>query len=188
MPGDETIGDGGADEPWSVRETVTEFECPWFEVGSDLVERPDGETARYYWMRPSPAVSVAAVTDDGELVVVEQYRPRQRQRVVSCPGGIVEDGESMTEAARRELREETGFDAGTVRHLETYAPSGWLRQEFGAVYATDLDPGAPDPDDGEFVRHRTMPVEDALAAIRAVPASMATGMLPVLLARDEGLL
>ncbi len=174
-------------KPWPVRDTVTEYECPWFEVGYDLVERPDGEVARYYWLNPADAVSVVAVTDRDELVVIEQYRPRQGETVLSCPVGAVDEGESFAAAGARELREETGYEAGTVQHLETYYPSGWLRQERAVVFAEDLTSGEQDLDDGEFIDVRTVPVDQAVDRARSGSVHEWT-LLPLLLAEHEGLL
>ncbi|MHB9288670.1 NUDIX hydrolase [Halobacteriales archaeon Cl-PHB] len=175
-----------ASDPWPVHETATTFECPWFTVGYDAVERPNGETARYFWVEPADSVAVVAVTD-GEVVLVEQYRPRHGERFVSCPVGAVEAGESFAAAGARELREETGYSAGRVDHLETYYGAGWLRQERGVVFADDLTPGDQDLDDGEFVDVHTVPVDEALELARDGPTNGWT-LTPLLLADHEGLL
>lgn len=171
---------------WSVLDSTVEYECPWFTVGADRVARPDGDTARYYWVEPGDAVTVVAVEDD-QLVLVEQYRPRQRDRFLSCPVGGVEEGESFTRAAKRELREETGFEAGDVKLLETYHAAGWLRMRRGVVFATDLTPGEQSLDDGEFIEVHTVPVDTALNTARTEPVHEWT-LLPLLLAAEEGML
>lgn len=174
-------------EGWTVLRSEVEYDCGWFTAGYDEVRRPDGEVGTHYWVDPSDAVAVVAVTDEDDLVFVEDYRPRLADRFLSCPGGSVESGESYEAAAARELREETGFDPGTLRHLQTVRPSGWLRSEFAVMYATDLAAGDPDPDDGEFVTVRTLPVEEAFDRARTQPAGAWT-LLPLLLARDGGYL
>jgi ADP-ribose pyrophosphatase len=176
------------DPEWPVESSTTDLSNPWFETGRDEVRRPDGETATYYWIEPSAAVAVVAYDREAEeLVVVEQYRPRFRERFVGCPAGGVEDGESPTAAARRELREETGFRAGRVDHLGSYHPSGFDRFTRHVCYATELTPGETDPDDGEEI---TVQRRDPETAIRRALSSVATGwtVTPLLWAREEGLL
>lgn len=172
---------------WPLLDTVVEYETPYFESGYDLVERPDGVRGRYYWLHPPDAATVVAVTGAGEVVLVEQYRPRQRRRLLECPGGAVDAGESAREAGRRELREETGYRAGELEVLTEYYPSGWDRYSRTVLAATDLTPGDPAHDEGEFIEVRTLDPEAALARAREPPAH---GWLltPLLLARDAGVI
>ena len=63
-----------------------------------------------------PAVGIVAITDAGEVVLVEQYRPPVDRRVVEIPAGLTGDvggaeNETLLEAAKRELKEETGYAA-----------------------------------------------------------------------------
>lgn len=177
------------EQEWPVLDEVVEYDTGWFTAGYDLVERPDGETAKYYWIRPADAVTVVAVEDD-QLVLVEQYRPRLRDTFLECPSGGIDEGESVLDAAARELREETGFEAAHLEHLTTYYPSGWDRYTRSVVFATGLTPGEQELDDGEYLDVRTLPVERALSVLggdRETP-SVGWGLPPVLLAREAGLL
>lgn len=186
--GDDATSDDAADaHDWPELSTRTEHENPWFAVRSTLVERPDGERARYYWIDPGDAVAVVAVTDAEEVVFVEQYRPRQRRVLRTLPAGGVEDGEDHEAAARRELREETGFRAGEVELLATMTDCGWLRREYGVVAATGLEPGAQELDDGEFIDVTTVPVDEAVAAAREGRLFGPT-LSGLALAREAGLL
>jgi ADP-ribose pyrophosphatase len=176
-----------SDHDWPVIESVVEYETGWYTGGYDLVEQPDGSTKRYYWAELPPAAVVVARSGD-EIVMVEQYRPAIGEHCLELPAGIVEDGESFTTAGARELREETGFDpAGTSLLEEFWAASGVLRHKRGIVFAEGLEPVEPSYDDNEFLRVRTVPVDEALDRVRQPPANDAS-IEGLLLAHEDGLL
>jgi ADP-ribose pyrophosphatase len=184
------------DFDWPVRESTAEYETGWYTGGYDLVGQPDGSEKRYYWADlPAAAVVVAVAPghvvgdgDDDHLVMVDQYRPTIREQCLELPAGIVEDGESYTDAGRRELREETGFDAAGVSLLEEFwCSTGILRHRRGIVFAEGLEPVEADLDDNEFLSVTTVPVDEALAVARREPANDAT-IEGVLLAQAEDVL
>lgn len=172
------------DPAWPVLETAVEYETGWYDGGFDLVEQPDGSTKRYYWANLPPAVVVVAI-DDGDVLMVEQYRPTIRETCLELPAGIVEDGERYEAAGRRELAEETGFTPGSAETIQTVdVATGVLRHERGFVVATDLEAGSPSLDGNEFLTVQRVPVEEAVEVARAHPSNDAT-LEGLLLARAD---
>ena len=182
---------------WPVLESAVEYETGWYMGGYDRVGQPDGSEKRYYWADlPAAAVIVAVAPghvvgdadDEAHLVMVDQYRPTIQEQCLELPAGIVEDGESYTDAGRRELREETGFDAAGVSLIEEFwCSTGVLRHRRGIVFAEGLEPTDADRDDNEFLTVTTVPVDEALDVARQEPANDAT-IEGILLAQAEGLL
>jgi ADP-ribose pyrophosphatase len=95
------------------------FSVPWF----DILERPvAGSNSPYYVVRASDYVTVLAVTSDGSVLLVRQFRPPIGVHTLELPSGHLEDGESPETAARRELAEETGYEAQELELLGALAP------------------------------------------------------------------
>ena len=178
---------GDPDDEFRVVETETEYETGWYAGGYDLVEHPDGTRKKYYWAELASAVVIVAVQDD-RMAFVEQYRPTIRQTQLELPAGIVDAGESYTQAGARELREETGFDPGSTALLdEFWVATGVLRHRRAFVFAEDLAPVEQSLDDNEYLTPRTVPVSEAVATAREGQTNDAT-VEGVLIAADEGLI
>ena len=79
-------------------------------------------------------VAVVPVTDEGEMVLIRQYRPPLDNYVVEFPAGLIERGEKSEEAASRELLEETGYEAKEMVFLAKGPLSSGSSREFLTVY------------------------------------------------------
>jgi len=95
---------------------------------------------------PSGAV-IAAVTDDGEMVMVEQFRKPIERTIWEAPAGKVDEGEDPLECARRELVEETGYHADSFEFLTAVYPSvGFMNEKLYIYLARGLHKGEAHPD------------------------------------------
>lgn len=175
------------DPNWPVIESRTEYETGWYTGGYDLVEQPDGSTKRYYWADLPNSVVVVPVIDE-QIVFVNQYRPTIQSTQLELPAGIIEPGESATDAAARELREETGFEASGLSRLQAvWVATGVMRHKRTIVFAEGLTPTSPDPDENEFLTVTTKSVDEALPIVREEPTNGMT-VTALLLAQEDGLL
>jgi len=95
------------------------FSVPWFDV---LARNMDGSASPYYVIRTCDYVTVLASTREGALLLVRQFRPAVAGKTLELPSGHVEEGELPEAAARRELAEETGYEAERFELLGTLAP------------------------------------------------------------------
>lgn len=186
---DDFDGEGAPDhpEPWPVEDAETVFECPWLAVERETVRQPDGAADDYYHIDLGGDAVVVIAETNGQLVLVSEYRPTLGERLLTLPGGRIEDDASVVAAARRELREETGYRAREIQILQTYRPTSVVRKTRHIVYASGLDAGTAAPDEAEFIDIRHVPVEDAFERAREDGAA-GWFLTSLLVARDDGLL
>jgi ADP-ribose pyrophosphatase len=124
---------------------------PWFEVAAKTMR--EGEPP-FYSLRLPDYTSIVAVTEEGRIVIVRQYRPAVEKHTLELPSGLIDPGESPAEAAGRELLEETGYRAPSVEVLGPMDPdTGRLGNRIFACFAAGVRP-APGrvPEEGMQVR------------------------------------
>ena len=103
----------GKDMKWKTLDQRYIIKRPWLTARVDKVELPTGVVIDEYYVLEYPDwVNTIAITKDGKFVFVRQYRYAIGKTVDELCAGVVENGESPLEAARRELMEETGFGGG----------------------------------------------------------------------------
>jgi 8-oxo-dGTP pyrophosphatase MutT (NUDIX family) len=99
--------------PWEVLASTYLHRKPWLTLRQDRVRLPGGGVIEEYFVNEySPWTNVVAVTGEGKIVLVRQYRYGLAAVHFELPGGVVDSGEEPIAAARRELLEETGFGGG----------------------------------------------------------------------------
>jgi ADP-ribose pyrophosphatase len=112
------------------------FVTDWFTlVEKRLADSPS--SAPYFALETSDYVTVVAVTQNDELVLVRQYRPAVEERTLELPSGHVDPGETPVAAATRELMEETGYVADKIEEIGVIRPdTGRLSNRLWCFFAT----------------------------------------------------
>ena len=111
-------------ERWRRVSSRTVAECPVFTVKENhYVRNGDDKPVPFYSVDVPDWVNVIAITPDDEVVLIEQYRQGIEEMALELPSGIVDDGEEPEAAAKRELLEETGFEADEWVLLATSQPN-----------------------------------------------------------------
>jgi 8-oxo-dGTP pyrophosphatase MutT (NUDIX family) len=155
--------------PWRRRSRVPAYENPWIQVWHDEVDRPDGSPGIYGVVHfRSFAVGIVAVDEAGRILLVGQHRYSLDEYSWEIPEGGVDAAETPLEGARRELREETGFEAEAWRQLCRITVSNSVTDERGAIFvATGLRPGTATPDATEDLAIRWALLDEVIAEIDA---------------------
>ena len=107
---------------WKTIESKTLLADYHATVKKNKVQLPDGAVIDdFYTITIPDAAMVAAITEDGRLLIKNEFRYACETEVIECPAGMVEPGEEPLETAKRELREETGYESDGW----TYLGSTW---------------------------------------------------------------
>jgi ADP-ribose pyrophosphatase len=96
------------------------FEKYGRRILKNVYKLPDERSDDYYLVDQGRAVAMLALTKEGNVLVVEQYRPGPNEVLMELPGGIINKDESPAEAALRELAEETGYQGDAEHFIDVY--------------------------------------------------------------------
>ncbi|MDO4553083.1 MAG: NUDIX hydrolase [Bacillota bacterium] len=111
-------------------------------------------------------VTLAAVTEEGKIVLVRQFRYAAGKAVLEAPAGKIEKGEDPLPAALRELKEETGYTAANIKRLcSFYSSIGYSTEIIHLYLATGLTPGTTDFDDNEAIDVVELALPEARAMV-----------------------
>ena len=130
-------------------------------VDDVTVRLPNGNIAQRDVVRHPGAVAVIALTEEGKIVLVHQYRTALEQVTLEIPAGKLESGEDPAKAAARELMEETGYVAARMAYLGPIAVAAGYSDEIIHLYmAMGLSFVGARPDADEFVHVDLVDLDD----------------------------
>jgi len=126
----------------------------------------DGKEHRYDLVVHPGAAVVLPILDDTRVLLIRNYRFAVGQELLELPAGTLDPPEPALECARRELAEETGYQAGKLEPLVSfYSTPGFCTEHLYAFLATELIEGKRALDPGERIHNTPMEYEEALRAI-----------------------
>ncbi len=132
----------------------------------DEIERGDGGHSKREVVVHNGGVCVAALTDDGDVLMVNQYRYATGGTLLELPAGKLELGEDPVRAALRELHEETGAKPKYLYDLGWFYPSPGYTTEKIYMYAADgIGFGSQHLDDGEMLDVVRVPFDEAVRCV-----------------------
>lgn len=159
----------------------------WPPITEDEVELPSGVRKRWIRLHFGTSAAVLAVTREKQILLTREYRHGLGRVAFSLPGGTAREDESAEACARRELLEETGYEASRI--LEMYAGNNLTAYLEGALhlfFTKDCRPTGRRPDPDEIQSVERMSVTQALASARAGTFESTVVTLAILMADARG--
>lgn len=157
----------------------------------DFVDKKTGKALSHPFHRlTSPDwVNILPVTADGHAVLVRQNRAGSLSKTLEVPGGMVDDGEDLAEAAKRELEEETGYSCGDLQLLGAINPNPAIMNNtvhmFLATNCELLAERSRFPDENEFIEIELVPVKHLVDMVQKRQIDSALAALTIMMARNR---
>ena len=152
--------------PWKTTSSRPVYENRWIKVREDVAELPDGRTTVYGVVQCAECVGVLPFLDAETVLLVGQYRYVARDFYWEMPTGGQHPGETLEEAAQRELAEEAGVEARRlVKLCDIHTSKSILREVAHLYVAEDLRPASRPPDHTEFIERRAFRFHEVLGMV-----------------------
>jgi ADP-ribose pyrophosphatase len=152
--------------PWTVHSSESKYHDEFVELIVDHVDQPDGQRGEHVVVRMPRGVAVLPIDDEGRVYLVRQFRYALGGESLEVAGGGVEDGEEPLAAARRELREELGLEAGEwIEQGEIRLATEMLQAPVHLYVAKGLRFTEPDRDGTEAMARERLMAKEALKAV-----------------------
>ena len=157
-----------------------------FTIRRDNLRTPDGRTTKFDIVEHHGSVVILPIDQNGNLLLVRQYRHAAMDDLLELPAGVLEENEDPALCAAREIREETGFAAENLIELgKFYLAPGYSTELMTVFLATGLYANPLDPDADEFLQVEKVPLAEALSIAEAGKMPDAKTLAALLMARPH---
>ena len=178
-------------KPWKTLEQTVLLDRWWMTLREDRVELPDGEILPEFHVIEYPDWALTIpLTRDGRIVMVEQYRYGIDEVGLEFPAGAMSDGEDPEAAARREMLEETGYDAEEWISIGTCAPEPSKHTNTAHLYLArgSHNVAEPDLDTTENITVHEIDIDRVLHLVKAGKLNHGIHLTALFWAMEEGLI
>lgn len=164
--------------------SVTLMQGRTFRIRRDFLKTPDGGETHLEIVEHGGSVIIIPVDEHGNILFVRQYRHATGKHLLELPAGTRDGDEPFEECAAREIREETGMQAGRLVKIgEFYLAPGYSTEFMGIFLATELKHNPLEPDADEILHVEKFPARQALEMAERGEVPDAKSLAALLLAR-----
>ena len=157
-----------------------------FKVKRDTLKTPDGGETKLDIIEHSGSVVLLPVDNEGNMLFVRQYRHAAGVDLLELPAGTRNGEEPFEECAAREVREETGLEAGQLNKIgEFYLVPGYSTEFMAVFLATELKENPLQADEDEFLEVEKIPLKQALEMAEQGQIQDAKSLAALLLGRSH---
>jgi 8-oxo-dGTP pyrophosphatase MutT (NUDIX family) len=148
--------------PFELIRSETLLQGRAFKVRRDVLKTPDGRETKLDIVEHGGSIVLVPIDEDGNLLFVRQYRHAAGGELLELPAGTRNGDEPFEDCAAREVREETGLEAGRLQRVGGFYLAPGYSTEFMAVFlATELKDNPLQADEDEFLQVEKIPVKNA---------------------------
>ena len=138
------------------------------DVFDDEIQLPNGKKSHREVIRHCQAAAILAINEKGEVLLEDQYRYPYDAIITEIPAGKADPNEEPLTTAKRELEEETGYQARKIQELGLFYPSvGYTDEAIHLFLAEDLYKTHQHLDDGEMLNYYFLPLDEVLKKVRS---------------------
>ncbi len=172
--------------PFELIRSETLLQGRAFKVKRDYLKTPKGDETKLEIIEHGGSVVVVPIDNDGNLLLVRQYRHAAKQDLLELPAGTRDEDEPFEECAAREIREETGMEASKLQKVgEFYLAPGYSTEFMAVFLATGLSDNPLEADFDEFLQVEKIPLKKAVELFQSGEVLDAKSLAAWLLAKPH---